>query len=184
MQLNVHIANYWSDDAGRFGRFSHQLQIWKSEKGNCTSTSSVKTLIPDFWLKGKHPWVLAWDNINKILAFPSPGVICTNYFLCYLYTVVLFGHCNIVVLYLCRSLLKTSLYIADVTFLSKEYFLIWIWKSTIMHLVTFAEVVYTIFELQPLGQKHGTTQDIMWSNSTSLNFSECVAGHIRLSSAV
>ena len=116
-----------------------------------------------FWLKKKHPWVLAWDNI-KYIAFPSPVVICANYvFFCYLYT-VLFGHCNFVVLYVCRSLLKTSLYTADVTFLSKEY------------KVTFAEV--------ELGQKHGTIQNIMWSNSTSLNFPECVAGHIQLSSPV
>ena len=47
-----------------------------------------------------------------------------------------------------------------------------------MYLVTFAEVV------QVHGQKHGTIQNIMWSNSTSLNFSECVADHLRLSSAV
>ena len=31
-------------------------------------------------------------------------------------------HCNFVVLYVHRTLLKTSLYIADVTFLSKEHF--------------------------------------------------------------
>ena len=33
---------------------------------------------------------------------------------------VIFVHCNLVDLYVHRTLLKTSLYVADVTFLSKE----------------------------------------------------------------